>query len=80
MPSSRQILAAAADFYRKGDLRQAEKICRAVIESEPRHAEAWNLLGGLYKRAKRGKEAEQCFDRAVKLEPDRPAFHNNLGE
>ncbi len=80
MPSSHLSIAAAAEFYRKGDLLQAERICRALIESEPRDAEAWNLLGALYKRAKRGKEAVQCFERALQLEPDRPAFHNNLGE
>ena len=80
MPSSNELFTQAAEAYRQGNLREAERCCREVLRAEPKWAEAWNLLGALYRRASRWEEAKRCFREALKVEPENAAFLNNLGE
>ena len=80
MSSLNHLFSEAADAYRQGNLREAERCCREILGAEPKRAEAWNLLGALYQRASRWEEAKRCFREALAVEPENAAFINNLGE
>ena len=55
---------------RAGQLEQAEHFFRNVVETDPGHVAAFNLLGVVLGRFGRNAEAIQSFDRALSLAPD----------
>jgi tetratricopeptide (TPR) repeat protein len=70
----------AARLYSEGNLAQAERVCRQVVESRPGNADAHNILGATLQAQGRGKEALAELRIAVKLAPDAANLHANLGE
>src|SRR5437016_126840 len=71
-------LAEAIEHFHAGRLREAESICRQVVEHDPVNAAALHLLGVLAHQAGR-KEAVELISRAVALESGNAEFHYNLG-
>jgi hypothetical protein len=51
-------------------LRQYEQ----AVKDDPRNARNWRNLGALYLKMGRGAEAVQCFQEALRLNPNDPAF------
>jgi len=35
----------AVKCHRAGDLREAEQLCRQILQGDPQHFGAWHLLG-----------------------------------
>jgi tetratricopeptide (TPR) repeat protein len=70
-------------FAERGCLDQAIDACRLVIESDPTSAEAHYLLGSIYLKQQRSKEARESFEQTLKLRPSYPDTWpdawNNLG-
>jgi tetratricopeptide (TPR) repeat protein len=65
---------------RKGDYEQAEKYFEKCLQLSPGFAEALNYLG--YMWAERGtklEKARELIEKAVKAEPENPAFLDSLG-
>jgi Flp pilus assembly protein TadD len=77
-PASR--LVAAKKHHRAGDLTEAERLYRAVLDAEDRGpAEAWYLLGVLLHERGADADAEDALQQAVRLRPGWAAARNHLG-
>lgn len=74
-----ELFARGVQHHQAGEYRSAEQHYRQVLQVEPRHADAWHLLGMLAHEANRQDLALEYIGRAISLLPDRPAFHGNLG-
>jgi tetratricopeptide (TPR) repeat protein len=64
----------------KGDVQGAERTLRDLIARDPIDANALNSLG--YMLADRGEQLDEAvllLQRALKIEPDNPAYHDSLG-
>lgn len=65
--------------FEMGEYDEAEKCFKAVIEIDPKQAEAWNKLGVTYVYQKNLPEAEECFKTAVFHNPKLAVAYSNLG-
>src|SRR5262245_1123798 len=73
------VYAQAVGEYRAGRLEGAEGLCRQVLATNDRHAEALHLLGVI--RHRRGETAEgiACIERAIGLAPQ-ASYYCNLAK
>jgi Flp pilus assembly protein TadD len=62
-----------------GNIDAAEMICRAVLASKPRDAEALNLHGMIAQHRGDFAAAVASYQDAISVRPDAAGFHNNLG-
>src|SRR4029077_7822337 len=69
----------ALEHHRAGRLRAAAAGYRALIDADPRHAEALHWLGVLAVQAGRAKQGVPLLERAAALASDDPAIQHNLG-
>jgi tetratricopeptide (TPR) repeat protein len=72
------LFARAVGHHQAGDLGRAEALCRQILEHDPAHADALNLLGMLAHQARRA-EAVEILRRAVAARPGDGTIHYNLG-
>ena len=79
MPSIAESLVQAVTCHRAGQLQQAERIYRQVLEADPRNADAWHLLGVIGSQVNNHELAIEYIGRAIELNPNSTAFHANLG-
>src|ERR1700679_1346064 len=73
-------LHAALDLHRQGRLNEAEAMYRTALSQDPNNPSALHLLGVILHQNKKSAEGVLYIQRAIKLAPQIPAFHNNLGE
>jgi len=71
-------LALSKAYVEEGCLDEAIQHCRAVLEINPRSAEAHNMLGLLYGQQGRGDEAISEFQAALSINPSYFDAHCNL--
>src|SRR5437867_2215028 len=69
----------AVQAARAGDLGAAEKLCATVLQSDPKHAGACDLLAVVKLLQGKAAEAIELAKRAVALRPGAAEFWNNLG-
>jgi Flp pilus assembly protein TadD len=74
-----EALDLAVKHHQAGDLQQAEQLYRKILQAEPTHVDAWNLLGLIAYQVGRHDQAVLTISRALRLKPDFPEAHNNLG-
>ena len=79
MTELQQTLAAAAEQLRTGDLTQAEKSYRAILEAVPDHVPSLFNLALIAHHAGRLEEAIGAYRRVLELEPESADAYNNLG-
>lgn len=65
--------------HRAGRLDEAERGYRAVLAREPRHADAWHLLGMVAQQSGRSDEAVEAIRRALQLSGPQAPYLTNLG-
>jgi tetratricopeptide (TPR) repeat protein len=73
-------IAMAGKLFSDGKYRQAERVCRQIIEARPANADAHNIIGVCLNALGQPKEAVASLRRAVKLAPEAASIHANLGE
>ena len=66
--------------HRAGRLDQAAATYRAVLDAEPRHADALHLLGQLHYQAGALDEAQAAVAAAIAAAPGIAIYHNTLAE
>ncbi len=74
-----EMLAAALRHHRSGELPQAERLYRKILQQTPDHAEALHLLGYLAMQLGNLQAATDLIGRAVSLRPGDAAYVNDLG-
>jgi len=75
-----QAFALALEHHRAGRLADAERGYRAILQSEPQHADSLNLLGIIALQAGNLASALALVQSAVALRPDAAVCRNNLGQ
>ena len=69
----------AGGYYRNGQLAVALDEARRAAAIDPNYAEAHGLLGLIYMEMKEQRDAEDSFQRALKLEASNSELNNNYG-
>ena len=75
-----QTLGLAVQHHRAGRLAEAEAICRQILQQDPNHPEALNLLCMVTKDSGRLDDAIELAAYATAAHPRIAEFHANLGE
>ena len=66
--------------FRRDNWREAEALCRALLDSSPGHYDALNLMGTIAAQSRRPEEAIKCFSEAARISPSRVEALGNLGK
>jgi tetratricopeptide (TPR) repeat protein len=74
-----QRFSIAVGHHKRGDFREAERLYRAVVQHNPHHDEALNLLGVLTVQTGNPEEAADLIGRAIQINGTKPEFHYNMG-
>ena len=78
--SPAKAIELAGRLYTEGRYGQTESVCRQIIQQNPAHADAHNILGVALNAQGKTKEAVATLKRAIKLAPRASSFYANLGE
>ena len=77
-PASQESASAEEAAYAAGDGARALEQYRDVVQRRPDDADARTALGQMLMRLKRAEEAIPHFERAIALDPQRPAHYTNI--
>ncbi len=69
----------AYDHATAGRLPEAEVICRNLLDADPKHADALQLLGGIAQRSGNVDDAVELYSQAIRARPGFAKAHSNLG-
>ena len=75
-----QAFTKAVALHQQGDLAQAERLYRQILQSVPHHLDALNLLGMVAIQTDRNALAVELIGNALALNDRVADFHNNIGE
>jgi Flp pilus assembly protein TadD len=78
-PGNLALIKEAAQRIAAGDLERAESELNIVLGTTPDEFRALNLLGIIRAQQRREPEAENLFQRAIKLKPEFASAHVSLG-
>lgn len=76
---AKALLEEALGHKRAGRKQQAEMLCKAVLDSHPKHARALHCLGEIAFESGQYQLALEFFARAVESTPDVAAHHLSVG-
>src|SRR3954469_11086940 len=74
-----EAVALAIDWMKQGRFREAEEICRAMLELEPGHPEALHYTGILAHKRGHNDEALALMQQSLERVPGQPDWYSNLG-
>jgi tetratricopeptide (TPR) repeat protein len=74
------VLSAAIEMHRSGQLGPASQLYQRVLAREERNAEALHLLGVLHHQQGNHTRAVELIGRAVAIRPNSHIYHANLAE
>ena len=69
----------AIENHSKKNFKLAEAIYIDILKTEPKHVNALNNLGELYRVIGKFKNAKNCYQQAIKINPNFAGAYNNLG-
>jgi len=72
------LIRQAIAHHNRGELDDAARLYRQVLERDPRHADALHLSGVVAHQQGRHEDAVRLIDRAIAENPSAPGFRNNL--
>lgn len=70
----------AVELYNKGEFEEAIDIFSSVLETEKPTVEVYNTIGLCYNSVGNTEKAEDCFLKAIELEPKAPEPYINLAD
>jgi len=73
-----EALAVAVEHHQAGRLQDAEHIYRQILQADPNHVDALQLLGAIATQVGNHEVAVDFITRAIEVNPDVPSFHSNL--
>ena len=76
---AQRLVTKARECYQRGQLGQAEGLCRQALAVHRGVVDALNLLGAIAQRSGRVDTAIEWLQKAVQADPRNPHCHNNLG-
>jgi protein O-GlcNAc transferase len=79
MERSQKDFLGALENYKLGLLPQAKLLLQSSVKGDPRHAEAYNLLGVVCYQRREFQESLQYLQRALALKPAEVNYYNNAG-
>jgi len=79
MKKTDHLLSTALQHHQSGQLQEAEKAYRAVLDLEPNHPDALHLLGVLAHQVGQSAVAVQLIHQAIQQRPDFPEAYCNMG-
>ncbi|AWJ88314.1 tetratricopeptide repeat protein [Azospirillum baldaniorum] len=71
--------AIAIGHHRAGRMGEAAGVYRAILDADPRQADALHLLGVLAGQTGRTEDALSLIAQAIALDPEAADYHDNLG-
>jgi protein O-GlcNAc transferase len=74
-----EALAIAVEHHMAGRLDSAEQIYRQILQVEPGHWDALQLLGALTGQRGQHAQAVEFLGAALRIREDQPIVHVNLG-
>jgi predicted O-linked N-acetylglucosamine transferase (SPINDLY family) len=77
--SAETLLPAAIAAFQRGELGEAQMLCRQILRDRPNEFDALHLLGVSELNCLHFEEAEKFLQRAVKVDPRSAEAHSNLG-
>lgn len=77
--SYNNMLGQALEALQQGDLDNAERLCRTILQTAPTHADTLNILGLVAQMSGRCKEASDLFYKAIAQTPEFAPYYFNLG-
>ena len=80
MATIAQALDAAVKHHQGGNLGEAERLYREILDRDPRNADAWHLLGLVSIARDQFEDALMHIGKAIELDPKQAVFHNHLAE
>ena len=78
-PSLAQVLETAVRHHQGGNVAEAERLYRSVLDQDPNQTDALNLLGFIVQQAGDLDQALGLFDRAMAAAPDLATIPFNKG-
>lgn len=75
-----EAIKLALRHHHAGELAQAETIYRQILQVEPSHPDALQLLGVVANQAGQPEIAIELIGRSIQLYPQNPYAYNNIGE
>jgi tetratricopeptide (TPR) repeat protein len=73
-----EALRRAAEHFNKGEIRQAEQLCAAILTRDPKNVQALMLAGSFARRANDAGLATTFFKKVVALQPNSIEARLNL--
>jgi len=73
------LLQKALQFHRSGNLNKAEVIYQKILENNPNHHDALQLLGVIFAQRKDYEKGVDFLSRSINLYPKNPEVLNNRG-
>ena len=70
--------ALAVKSYQKKKFNVAEKFYKEILKTHPNHAGTYVNLGMTLKKLEKYEEAMDCYEKAIKINPNDPNPHYNL--
>jgi predicted TPR repeat methyltransferase len=74
-----QAMGLVVDWMKQGRFRDAEEICRALLELEPGHPDALHYAGVLAHKRGNNEEALSLIRQSLEHVPHQPDWYSNLG-
>lgn len=73
-----QLLQEVLDLLELNELDKALNKCLEIVAVQPANANAQHLLGIIYAKNRQIPLAIQCFEKAIRIDPQQEIFHNNI--